>query len=60
MAVGYVRLEDCERALDWLESGYDRNPMSVAGIKVEPDLDPLHGHPRFQKLLAMIVLSDPQ
>lgn len=60
MAVGYVHLEDHELALDGLESGYERNPWSVIGIGVEEVLDPLHGHPRFQRLLAKRGLAAPQ
>ena len=59
MAVRYVQLGDHERALDWLESSYERDPSGLVEIKVRPFFDPLHGHPRFQKLLAKLGLADP-
>jgi len=40
--------------------GYEQSPLSVLRISVEPPLDPFHGHPRFQKLLAKLGLADPQ
>ena len=40
-----------EAALDLLEKAYEAGDAKVLWIGVEPELDPLHGHPRFNDLL---------
>ena len=57
MAVGYVGLEDYERALDWCESGFENREQQTAFIGSEPIVDPLRDHPRFQALLQKIGLD---
>jgi hypothetical protein len=43
-------------ALDWLEQGYqERDGFSLAPIRVDPLLAPLHGDPRFEALAEKIV-----
>ena len=45
-----------EKAIDELERAYrERADLGIVGIKVEPLLDPLRGHPRFERLLANVV-----
>jgi serine/threonine-protein kinase len=48
----YIGLGDKERALDWLERGYDERGIFAAWLKTWPLYDPLRGEPRFKALLA--------
>jgi len=43
----FVKLDDTERALDCLENSV----MSRTWIENDPDLEPLHGHPRFHAIV---------
>ena len=50
----YMGLNEYEKALDWLELEYEEGPsyVFIYGLKIDPKLSPLEGHPRFEKLLA--------
>jgi serine/threonine protein kinase/Tfp pilus assembly protein PilF len=55
-ALIHLALGDKEKAIDELERAYrERADLGIVGIKVEPLLDPLRGHPRFEHLLAEVV-----
>ncbi len=55
-ALIHLGLGDKEKAIDELERAYrERADLGIVGIKVEPLLDPLRGHPRFERLLANVV-----
>jgi len=55
-ALVHLGLGDKERAIDELERAYrERVDPGIVGIKVEPLLDPLRGHPRFERLLAKVL-----
>jgi tetratricopeptide (TPR) repeat protein len=55
-ALVHLGLGDKEKAIDELERAYRvRADLGLVGIKVEPLLDPLRGHPRFERLLAAVV-----
>ncbi|HWF89682.1 MAG TPA: protein kinase, partial [Pyrinomonadaceae bacterium] len=43
-----------EEALDLLERAYDSGDAKVLWMGVDPELDPLHGHPRFNDLLRRL------
>jgi adenylate cyclase len=43
----FVKLDDIERALDCLENSV----VSRSWIEQDPDLEPLHDHPRFKAIL---------
>lgn len=43
-----------EVALDLLERAYEENDAKVLWIGVDPELDSLHGHPRFNDLLRKL------
>ncbi len=43
-----------ESALDLLERAFEKNDAKVLWIGVDPELDPLHGHPRFNDLLRKL------
>jgi len=47
-------LDRKEEALDLLEKAYEIGDAKVLWIGVEPELDPLHGHPRFNDLLRKL------
>ena len=47
----YLGLGDLERALTELERAYDDRSWLVGLLKVDPLLDELRAHPRFQALL---------
>ena len=52
-ALVHLALGENEKAMDDLERAYrERVDPGIVGIKVEPLLDPLRGHPRFERLVA--------
>ena len=46
----YVGLGEKDQALQWLEKAYEERNSFLVNLKVDPDLDPLRSHPRFQDL----------
>src|SRR5881409_1274089 len=51
----HIALGEKDKAIDWLERAYrDRAGPDIALIKVDPFLDPLRGHPRFEALVQKI------
>jgi TolB-like protein/Flp pilus assembly protein TadD/class 3 adenylate cyclase len=59
-AYGYaliqIGLGDKEQAIDWLERSYEaKEAGGVEYIRVDPQLDPLRGDPRFEKLADQVV-----
>jgi eukaryotic-like serine/threonine-protein kinase len=54
-ALAHLGVDDNEKAIDDLEQAYREHDPNIVGIKVEPLLDPLRGHPRFERLVAKIV-----
>ena len=57
MARIYVRLDERDQALEWLQKAYDRHSDYLVVLKVEPLLDPLRSDPRFAKLLQSVGLA---
>jgi len=55
LAMVHLRLGQKEQAIDWLERSYQDKEISISFIKVDPQLDPLRGDPRFQALVGKIV-----
>jgi adenylate cyclase len=49
-----MELNDLDAALEVLEPFFDevKSPIHVKHIEVDPDMDPIRGHPRFQEMLA--------
>jgi len=60
IACFYVIQGDLERSLDLLERAVAMGFGDRAWIQTDSDLDPLHGHPRFEALLARIEAPAPQ
>ena len=54
-ALVHLALDETEKTIDDLERAYRERDPNIVGIKVEPLLDPLRGHPRFERLLAKVV-----
>jgi len=55
-ALLYLSLNQEDEALHWLERGFeDRDGSNLGWIKVDPLLDQLRGHPRFEALVQRVV-----
>lgn len=55
-AILHLGLGDHNEALNWLEQAYrDREGFTMAAVRVDPFLTPLHGEPRFEALAEKIV-----
>lgn len=57
-ALIHLGLDDRQRALDYLEAGFDRRESNVALLAVHPAYDALRGEPRFEKLVARLGLPE--
>jgi len=54
LALVHCALGRTEEALDLLERAFDTKDAKVLWSAVDPELDPLHGHPRFNDLLRKL------
>jgi serine/threonine protein kinase/tetratricopeptide (TPR) repeat protein len=52
----HVGLGDHDRALEYLEKAYDEHSHWLLYLHLDPGMDPLRSHPRFQDLLRRIGL----
>jgi len=57
MAILYMRNNDSENALKALTQGYEAREGNMVYVNVEPMFDPLHGDPRFQRIIAGMKLE---
>ena len=53
-ALVYCALGRFEESLNHLERAFQLNDAKVLWVGVDPELDPLHGHPRFNDLLQKL------
>ena len=53
-ALVHCGLGRTEKALDLLETAFDIKDAKILWMGVDPELDPLHGHPRFNALLRKL------
>ena len=53
----HLALGETEAALDWLERAHDARALQLVFIGVDPEVDPLRDHPRFQSLLRRMDLG---
>jgi TolB-like protein/DNA-binding SARP family transcriptional activator len=50
----YLALGDSDRALDLLEQAYEERQHSMVFLGIDPQLAPLHGVPRFERLIRQV------
>jgi serine/threonine-protein kinase len=53
----FLGVGDIERALDWTERAFEERRGWVAYLRVNPIMDPIRGHPRFEALARAIGLQ---
>ncbi len=58
IAEGYMRMNERNKALQWLEKAYEDHDSGLVSIAVEPMLDPLRSDPRFRSILKRMKLSE--
>jgi len=58
MAVVHTGLGEKEEAIDWLEKAFQDRSNGLVFLKMDPELDSLRSHPRFQELLRRIGLPE--
>jgi TolB-like protein/DNA-binding winged helix-turn-helix (wHTH) protein/Tfp pilus assembly protein PilF len=58
LALGYARLGETEKAIEWLEKAFASHTRDLIYLKVEPSYDPVRDDPRFQALLGRLRLPD--
>jgi TolB-like protein/Flp pilus assembly protein TadD len=59
-AMIHIGLGEKDQAIDFLEKTYeDRDGYSIGFIKVDRDLDPLRGDPRFETLVQKVFAAKP-
>jgi len=51
VAVIHIALGDTRAGLDWLERAYDEQSPWIGYLRVDPRVDPVRSHPRFEGLL---------
>jgi tetratricopeptide (TPR) repeat protein len=51
-ACTYSLCGDTDQALDWLETAVEKGHQELWWARVDPDLDPLRGIPRFNEIMA--------
>jgi len=56
----FIGLGDYDRALDWTEKALDARRGWVAYLNVNPIVDPLRGHPKFEMLVKRMQLPTPR
>ncbi len=56
LAIAFGALGDKDQAFGYLEKALAQKDIRISSIKVEPDLDPLRGDPRFEALLEKMNL----
>ncbi len=52
VAVIHIALGDTNAGLDWLERAYDERSPWIGYLRVDPRVDPVRSHPRFESLLG--------
>ncbi len=60
LAIAYIGLGDPDRALDYLEKAYTERAAWIPFLRIDPFLDALRSHPRFQALIDRLELEQSQ
>ena len=58
MAGVYATLGETDKAIDWLNKGYEQRVFSMFFVRVDPLFDPIRDDARFQELVRRIGLSN--
>jgi eukaryotic-like serine/threonine-protein kinase len=58
IAEAYMRIEDKEKAITWLEKAYEEHDSALVSLAVEPMFDPLRSDTRFKEILRRMKLPD--
>ena len=58
MAGVYATLGETDKAIDWLNKGYEQRVFSMFFVSVDPLFDPIRDDARFQELVRRIGLSN--
>jgi len=54
----HISLGEKDEAFRWLERAYDERSDCIAGLKVDPRLDPIRSEPRYQDLVRRVGFPD--
>ena len=57
LAVCYAGMGDRNEAFRWLEKGFEERSSGIVYMRGDPLLGPLHGDPRFNKMLVAMGLK---
>ena len=57
IAMAYAGLGEVDEAFRWLERGFEQRGSFMDGVKVTPAFEPLHGDPRWARLLQRMGLK---
>jgi hypothetical protein len=52
-----MRLEQKEKALEWLEKAYEEHDSGLVSIAVEPMFDSIRSEPRFKEIVRRMKLA---
>jgi tetratricopeptide (TPR) repeat protein len=55
-AAAYLALGEQDTALDWLERAFEERAQYLPHLPADPAFDPLHGNPRFERLVERLGL----
>jgi eukaryotic-like serine/threonine-protein kinase len=58
IAEAYMRIEDKEKAIEWLEKAYEEHDSGLVSLGVEPMFDPVRSDTRFQVILRRMKLTN--
>jgi predicted Zn-dependent protease len=56
LGILYAGLGERDRAIAWLERAYREHDVQLAWFHLEPQVEPLHGDPRFEDLMRRMRL----
>jgi tetratricopeptide (TPR) repeat protein len=54
----YALAEEAEKSLRWLERAYDERHPFLVHVKIYPEWESIHSHPRFQELIRRMNLPE--
>ena len=60
LALDHAALGEVESALDWLERSLADRETDLIGVAVDPRLEILHGHPRYERVVRAVGVPLPR